>query len=148
MALIKWEPGESLTTLRREVDRLFENFFDGGSRHFWGRGAEPAVEICDTKDAVVVKAQVPGVSKDQLQVHITDDTLTLQGEMKEEDKKEDKNFYRREFHYGAFTRTMALPTAVQADKATAQLKDGGLEITLPKSASAQAKVKQIPIQTS
>ena len=148
MALIKWEPGESLTTLRREVDRLFENFFDGGGRHFWGRGAEPAVEICDTKDAVVVKAQVPGVSKDQLQVHITEDTLTLQGEMKEEDKKADKNFYRREFHYGAFTRTMALPTAVQADKATAQLKDGVLEITLPKSASAQAKVKQIPIQTS
>ena len=148
MALIKWEPGESLTMLRREVDRLFENFFDGGGRHFWGRGAEPAVEMCDTKDAVVVKAQVPGVSKDQLQVHITDDTLTLQGEVKEEEKKEDKNFYRREFHYGAFARTMALPTAVQADKATAQLKDGVLEITLPKSASAQAKVKQIPIQTS
>ena len=148
MALIKWEPAESLATLRREVDRLFENFFDGGPRHFWGRGAEPAVEVCDTKDAVIVKAQVPGVSKDQLQVHITEDTLTLQGEVKEEEKKEDKNFYRREFHYGAFARTMALPTAVQADKATAQLKDGVLEITLPKSASTQAKIKQIPIQTS
>ena len=148
MALIKWEPSESLTTLRREVNRLFEDFFDGGSLRFWGRGAEPAVEVCDTKDAVVVKAQVPGVSKDQLQVHITEDTLTLKGEMKEEEKQEDKNFYRREFHYGAFERTMTLPTAVQADKATAQLKDGVLEITLPKSVSAQAKVKQIPIQTS
>jgi HSP20 family protein len=148
MALIKWEPSESLATLRREVDRLFEDFFDGGSRHFWGHGTAPAVEVCDTKDAVVVKAQVPGVSKDQLQVDITDDTLTLKGARKEEEKQEDKNFYRREFHYGAFTRTMALPMAVQADKATAQLKDGVLEITLPKSASAQAKVKQIPIQVS
>jgi len=148
MALITWEPSGSLTTLRREVDRLFEDFFDGGSRRFWGRGAEPAMEVCDTKDAVVVKAQVPGVSKDQLQVHITDDTLTLKGEVREEEKKEEKNFYRRELHYGAFERTMALPMAVQANKATAQLKDGVLEITLPKSASAQAKVKQIPIETS
>ena len=147
MALSKWEPSGSLTTLRREVDRLFEDFFDGGPRRFWGHGAEPVVEVCDTKDAVVVKAQVPGVSKDQLQVHITDDTLTLKGEVREEEKKK-KNFYRREFHYGAFERTMALPMAVQADKATAQLKDGVLEITLPKSASAQAKVKQIPIETS
>jgi len=106
------------------------------------------VEVCDTKDSVVVKAQVPGVSQDQLQVHITDDTLTLKGEVTEEDKQEDKHFYRREFHYGAFARTVALPMAVQADKATAQLKDGVLEITLPKSPSAQAKVKQIPIQTA
>ena len=133
---------------RREVDRLFEDFFDGGTRNFWGRGAEPAVEMCDTKDAVIVKAQVPGMSKDQIHVDITDDTLTLKGEMQEGEKKEDKNFHRREFHYGAFTRTMPLPMAVQADKATAQLKDGVLEITLPKSANAQAKVKQIPIQTS
>jgi HSP20 family protein len=88
------------------------------------------------------------VSKDQLQVHITDETLTRKGEMQEEEKKEGKNYSRREFHYGAFARTLTLPMAVQADKATAQLKDGVLEITLPKSASAQAKVKQIPIQAS
>ena len=148
MALIKWEPFEGLTTLRREVDRLFEDFFDGGPRRFWGRSTEPAVEVCDTTDAVVVKAQVPGISKDQIQVNITDDTLTLKGEMKEEEKKEEKNFHRQEFRYGAFERTIALPMAVQADKATAQLKDGVLEITLPKSANAQAKVKQIPIQAS
>ena len=148
MALMKWEPFEGLTTLRREVDRLFENFFDGGPRHFWSRGTEPAVEMCDTKDAVIVKAQVPGISKDQLHVDITDETLTLKGEMQEEEKQEGKTFYRREFHYGAFERTIDLPMAVQADKATAQLKDGVLEITLPKSASAQAKVKQIPIRAS
>ena len=100
------------------------------------------------KGVFEVKAQVPGVSKDQLQVNITDDTLTLKGEMNEEEKKEDTNFHRQEFRYGAFERTIALPMAVQADKATAQLKDGVLEITLPKSASAQANVKQIPIQAS
>src|SRR5262249_47368078 len=58
MALMKWDPFEGLITLRREVDRLFEDFFDGGTRRFWGRGTEPAVEGCDTTDAVVGKAQV------------------------------------------------------------------------------------------
>jgi HSP20 family protein len=65
--------------------------------------------------------------------------------MKEEEKKEEKNYTRREFRYGAFSRTMPLPAMVQADKATAQLKDGVLEITIPKS--EKAKVKEIPIQT-
>jgi HSP20 family protein len=146
MALMRWEPSEGLASLRREMDRLFENFFERGPRSFGELGAwEPAVEVADTKDAVIVKAQVPGISKDNLQVNITDDALTLKGEMKEEEKKEEKNYVRREFRYGAFTRTVALPAAVQSDKAQAQLKDGVLEITIPKS--DKAKVKQIPIQT-
>jgi HSP20 family protein len=94
----------------------------------------------------VVKAQVPGMSKENVQVSITEDALTLKGEMKEEEKTEDKNYHRREFRYGAFARTIPLPMAVQADKATAQLKDGVLEITIPKS--EQAKVKEIPIKVS
>jgi HSP20 family protein len=145
-SLMQWEPLEGLSTLRREMDRLFEHFFDSGPQRFWERSVEPAVEVSDTKDSVLVKAQVPGMSKDNIQVNITDDTLTLKGEMKEEEKKEDKNYYRQEFRYGAFTRTIPLPSPVQADKATAQLKDGVLEIRIPKS--AQAKVKQIPVTIS
>jgi HSP20 family protein len=148
MALMRWEPSEGITALRREMNRLFEDFFERGPLGLWEHGTGPAVEVSDTKEAVVVKAQVPGVSKDNLQVNITADALTLKGEMKEEEKKEEKNYHRQEFRYGAFTRTIPLPVAVQAEKATAQLKDGVLEITLPKSESEQAKVKQIPIQTS
>ena len=145
MALIKWEPSEGLTTLRRDMDRLLEDFFGNGPFHFErGGGVAPNVEVADTKEAVVVKAQVPGVSQDNLQVSITDDTLTLKGEMKEEEKKEEKNYYRREFRYGSFTRTVPLPAAVKSDKAVAKLKDGVLEITIPKS--EQAKVKEIPVQ--
>jgi HSP20 family protein len=145
MALIRWEPSAGLTSLRRDLDHLFEDFFERGP--FWGgdRGWEPAVEVADTKDAVVIKAQVPGMSKDNIQVNVTDGTLTLKGEMKEEEKKEEKNYFRREFRYGAFMRTIPLPVAVQADKTTAQLKDGVLEVTIPKA--EQAKVKEIPIQT-
>jgi HSP20 family protein len=147
MALARWEPFEGLTSLRREMDRLFENFFENAPRGLSNLSAwEPAVEVADTKDAVIVKAQVPGIPKDNIQVNITDDAITLKGEMKEEEKKEEKNYTRREFRYGAFSRTMPLPAMAQADKATAQLKDGVLEITIPKS--EKAKVKEIPIQTT
>jgi HSP20 family protein len=147
MALTRWEPFEGLTTLRRELDRLFEDVSQGsGSLRFWERAAEPAVEISDTAAAVVVKAQLPGVKKDDLQLTITENALTVKGEMKEQEKQEDKNYHRREFRYGAFVRTIALPVPVQAEKATAQLKDGVLEVTMPKS--TPVKVQQIPIQAS
>ena len=87
MALVKWEPSEGLTTLQREMNRLFESFFDGS---LW-RGGEsmsaPAVEVADTKDTVVIKAQVPGVNKEQIQVTVSEGALTIKGETKEEEKK-------------------------------------------------------------
>jgi HSP20 family protein len=142
MALIRWEPSEGLMSLRRDMDQLFDSFFE---RTPWHDGAaEPAVEVSEAPDAVMVKAQVPGVKKEDLRIDISDNALTLKGEMKEEKKKEEKNYYRREIRYGAFTRTVPLPAAVQADKAAAQLKDGVLEVSIPKS--ERAKTKQIPIQ--
>jgi HSP20 family protein len=146
MALVRWEPFEALTSMRREMDRLFENFFERGPWTMGDGGAfEPAIELADTDDSVMVKAMVPGVSKENLHLDITDDSLTLRGEIKEEEKTEGKRFHRREWRYGSFTRTVPLPTAVKADQAKAQLKDGVLTITLPKG--EHAKVKQIPIQT-
>lgn len=146
MALIKWEPSEGLSALRRDVNRLLDDFLGDGPFHFEREGTfSPNIEVSDTKEAVVVKAQMPGVSQDNLQVSVTDGTLTLKGEIKEEEKKEEKNYYRREFRYGSFARTIPLPAAVQSEKAEAKLKDGVLEITMPKS--EQAKVKEIPVQT-
>jgi HSP20 family protein len=147
MALTRWEPFEGLASLRREMDRLFEHFFERGPTAMLGDGGtfEPAVDIADTKDSILVKAQVPGVSKDNLHIDITDDYLTLKGEMKEEKTTEEQRFHRKEFRYGAFARTIPLPTAVKADQAAAQLKDGVLTITLPKG--EQSKAKQIPIKT-
>lgn len=148
MDLAKWEP-RGLASLRREMDRLFENFEDvwgGGLPSHRARAFEPAVEVSDTKDAVVVKAQLPGISKENIHVDISDNALTLKGEFKEKEEKEEKNYYRQEFHYGAFSRTIPMPVAVKADKAKAQLKDGVLEITVPKS--EEAKVKEIPVKIS
>jgi HSP20 family protein len=145
MALMKWEAPESLSTLRRDMNRLLDDFFGDGPFHFEReRAFIPSVEVFDTKEAVVVKAQVPGVNQDSLQVSVTDDTVNLKGEMKEEEKQEEKNYSRREFRYGSFARTIALPAAVESEKAEAKLKDGVLEITIPKS--EKAKVKEIPVQ--
>jgi HSP20 family protein len=122
------------------MDRLFEDFVKK-PLHLGDLGAwEPAVEVVDTKDTVVVKAQVPGISKEHLQGNVTDETLTLKGELQEEEKKEEKHYVRREFHYGAFSRTIALPAAVQVDKVQAQFKDGVLEIILPKSEKGKPKI--------
>jgi HSP20 family protein len=146
MALVRWEPFEALTSMRREMDRLFENFFERGPWTAGDGGAfEPAIELADTDNSIMVKAMVPGVSKENLHLDITDDSLTLRGEIKEEEKTEGKRFHRREWRYGAFARTIPLPTAVKADQAKAQLKEGVLTITLPKG--EHAKMKQIPIQT-
>jgi HSP20 family protein len=140
----RWESFGGLTTLRREMDRLFERFLGREASSPLG-AVEPAIEVADTPEAVIVKAQVPGVSKEHLQVNVTDTTLTLTGEVQEDKTTEETNYHQREFHYGAFARTITLPTTVQTEHATAQLKDGVLEVTIPKRQETTAK--DVPIQT-
>jgi HSP20 family protein len=139
----RWESFGGLTTLRREMDRLFERFL-GREPSSLGE-VEPAIEVVETPAAVIVKAHVPGVSKEHLQVNVTDTAFTIKGEVQEDTTTEDKTYHRREIHYGAFARTITLPTTVQAEHATAQLKDGVLEVTIPKREATTAK--DVPIQT-
>ena len=142
MALMQWEPSESLATLQREVNRLLESFFDGSPLRFGESITAPAVEVSDMKDTVVIKAQVPGVSKEQIQVTVSEGMITIKGERKKKKRRGEELSAPgvplwRVHAYGA------LPAGVQAEKATAQLKDGMLEVTIPKS--AEARVKEIPI---
>src|SRR5262245_34683314 len=108
MTLITWEPSGGLGTLQREMNRLLESFFGGSPWRFDASMSAPAVEVADTQDTVVVKAQVPGVSKEQLQVTVSEGLVTIKGEMKEEEKQEEKNYLHREFRYGAFKSTVTL----------------------------------------
>jgi len=143
MAQTRWESFGGLTALRREMDRLFEHVL-GREPSPLGEAA-PVVEVAETPAAVIVKAQVPGVSKEHLQVNVTDTAFTIKGEVQEDKTTEDKNYHRREIHYGAFARTITLPTTVQAEQATAKLKDGVLEVTIPKRQATTAT--DVPIQT-
>ena len=142
MAQTRWESFGGLTALRREMDRLFEHVL-GREPSPLGEAA-PVIEVAETPAAVIVKAQVPGVSKEHLQVNVTETALTLKGEVQEDTTTEEKSYHQREFHYGAFARTITLPTTVQAEHATAQLKDGVLEVTIPKR--EETKAKDVPIQ--
>lgn len=153
MALTRWEPQRLLGPLRREVDKVFDDFFTGWpSLPRRRRGEEeeaefiePAVEVAETDEAVVVKAQVPGIQKDQLEVEITAEGLTLKGEVKEEKEEKKKNYHHREIRYGAFLRTVPFPVAVENDKATATLKDGVLQVTIPKSAPSKSKAVKVEV---
>ena len=147
MAATRWDPLEGLTTLRKEMDRAFEDFFRGRPFQTRESGAlEPAVDVSETPDTVVIKAQVPGVRREHLHLTITADTLTIKGEVQGEEEAKDRTFYQREIRHGSFYRAIPLPVAVRSEQAKARLQDGILEVTFPKS--EQGKAKDIPIDVN
>jgi len=106
----------------------------------------PSVDIFEEGDTVVVKAELPGMNKDNIDVSVTDSAMTISGEKKHEEKVDKKNYHRMERSYGSFSRSFRLPAEVQMDKAKANFKDGVLEIRVPKTEAARSKEKKIPIQ--
>lgn len=149
-----WRPFTGLTRWEREMDRMMEDFFGRSMRPWWpqrwlaGGDSEiitPVVDIYEEKDDIVVKAELPGMDKDDIEVNISDSELTLKGEKKKEEKIEEENYYRSERSYGAFVRSVELPTDVQADKITASFKNGVLEVRLPKTQEAKAKEIKVKI---
>lgn len=147
MAIIRWRPLGEVDSFRREMDRMFEDFFGkepnaGESSLSW----YPSVDIKETKDEFVLMAEVPGMSKDDIKINISENTLTIKGEKKEEKKEDDHNYHRVERRYGTFQRSFTLPTQIKGDKVKAAYKDGVLTITMPKK--EEVKPKEIPISVS
>src|SRR2546425_641089 len=131
--LATWPGFGRLTNLRDEIDRLFEAplaELDRTSQLL--SGWTPALDIYEDKDNVVVKAEIPGMKREEIEVSLHDGTLSISGERKSEGKYEDAETYRAERFFGKFQRTVTLPTPVSADKVKAQYKDGILTVTLPK----------------
>jgi HSP20 family protein len=121
------------------MDRMFEDFFSRplGFQSGWNL---PAVDMYQTDNDVIVKATIPGISPDELDIQITGDTLTLQGEIKQEEHIENAKYHLREHHYQSFSRSLTLPVQVVADKANAEIKNGILTLTLPKAEETKPKV--------
>ena len=105
----------------------------------------PAIDVYEEKDEVVVKAELPGLSKEDLDVTLTESTLTLKGQKKKEEEVKEKNFYRSERSSGSFVRTIDLPAEVKTDQVKASFKNGVLEIRLPKTEDAKRKVTKVKI---
>lgn len=139
-----------LTDLQREMNRVFDGF--------WGRldspfgalpaalsGAGPRADVVETDKAVEVTVELPGMAEQDIDVSLTDDAVTVKGEKKIERQEEKTGYHLSERSYGSFTRTIALPYGVDADKAEATFRNGVLTVTLPKTEEARSRVKKVPV---
>jgi len=142
MALASWSPSRELLALREEMNRLFSEFFTprSGSEENWSSGAwAPPVDLYDAGDALILKAELPGCTKEDLSIELKGQTLTLRGERKPLSPGEQAQYHRRECAYGPFQRAFVLPTTIDQEQVTARFKDGILELRLPKSEAAKPK---------
>ncbi|HLO18215.1 MAG TPA: Hsp20/alpha crystallin family protein [Anaerolineales bacterium] len=137
--LTRWEPVREMMTLRKAMDRLFDDAFTRPINLRDGGGSAPAIDMYQTDDEVVVKAALPGFKANEVQINVTGDVLTLRGEMKHEEEQKDKAWHIREHRWSSFERSIALPTEVMADKANADFENGILTITLPKAEEVKPK---------
>jgi HSP20 family protein len=145
--LSAWSGLGGFSTLRNEIDRLFEAPLSELARasQFFS-GAAPAVDVYEDKENFVVKAELPGMKKEDIDVSLHDGTLSISGERKSEGKVESGEVHRSERFFGRFQRTVALPATVDAGRIKAQYTDGVLTVTLPKA--EEAKPKQIDVQVN
>jgi HSP20 family protein len=138
--LIRWEPAREMMSLREAMDRLFEDAF---TRPFSLRERDgwsvPAIDMYQTDNEVVVKAALPGIKADEVQINVSGDVLSLRGEMKHQEEKKDKAWHIHEQRWGSFERSVSLPTSVVAEKAKAEFENGILTITLPKAEEVKPK---------
>jgi len=132
--LTRWEPAREMMTLREAMDRLFDDAFTRplSVRDGWTM-ASPAIDMYQTDNEVVVKASIPSLKAEDVQINVSGDVLTLKGEVKQEEERQDKAWHIREHRFGSFERSIALPTDVKSDKAEAIFENGILTITLPKA---------------
>jgi HSP20 family protein len=135
MALVRWEPMSELNTLQTEMNRLFNTFFDEGGN---GHGSQaprrwaPAVDLFEREDSLVLKADLPGLAEDDVQIEVRDNVLTISGERKAEFADKQNGYYRVERSFGRFARSLTLPDGVNAEAIAASFDNGVLEVTIPK----------------
>jgi HSP20 family protein len=152
--LTTWKPFRELAPfkdferMRREMDRLWDSFFDGGLRGRTERVGEwlPSLDVSETKNELVVKAEVPGMDPKDIDISLSDGMLTIKGEKKQEKEEKEADYHLVERSYGSFIRTVQLPKEVQSEKINAAYKNGILKITLPKSEEAKKKEVKIKVE--
>jgi HSP20 family protein len=137
--LTRWEPAREMMTLREAMDRLFDDAFTRPFSMTGNLSALPAIDMYQTDDEVVVKAVVPGVKADDVQISVTGDLLTIKGETRLKEETKEKAWHIREQRWGSFERRISLPTDVVADQARADFEDGVLTISLPKAEEVRPK---------
>ncbi|MEW6062603.1 MAG: Hsp20/alpha crystallin family protein [Bacteroidota bacterium] len=162
MALVKRNPTQEMTrwsggfpmfrgfeSLRRDMNRFFDEFFRGdilADESFFGRDWTPAVDVVENNDAYILKAELPGISKDDVKITLENNVLTIRGEKKNEMEKKEGNFHRVERSYGMFERSFTIPGTIKVNDIDAQYKDGVLTLTLPKAEEAKPKLIDVKVK--
>jgi HSP20 family protein len=143
MALVRWQPARELDSLQADMNRLFDSFFggrpgDGGTRRWI-----PAMDLVEKDDRLVLKADLPGISEDDVEIEFRDNVLTISGERRAEQEQEEEGYRRVEREYGSFSRSLTLPQGVDADSVEARFDNGVLEVSIPKPEERKPKRVQI-----
>ncbi len=145
--LVPWRPFREFERMRREMDRLWDSFFERRPARVeevseWF----PSLDVSETKNEYVVKAELPGIDPKDIDISLTSDLLTIKGEKKQEREEKEENYHLIERSYGSFTRSIQLPGQVQSDKINATYKNGVLKVTLPKTEEAKKKEIKIKVE--
>jgi HSP20 family protein len=149
-----WKPFTELTpfrefeSLRRDMDRLWDFFLEGGLKRRTEEGGEwlPSLDVSETKNELMVKAEVPGMDPKDINISLGDGVLTIKGEKKQEKEEKEADYHLVERSYGTFVRSVRLPKEVQGDKISASYEEGVLKITLQKSGEAKKKEIKIKVE--
>lgn len=147
MDIVRWEPFRDLLTTQDRFNRLLNATFPQlfGEEGISARGWAPAVDIYETDDNLVLKAELPGVDPKDVEVRVEDNTLYLKGERKHEREVKEENYHRVERSYGSFSRTFRLPSSINAGRVKAEYKEGLLTLTMPKREEAKPKTIKIDV---
>jgi HSP20 family protein len=147
MALVRWNPARELDTLQGEMNRLFSSFFDtptnAGNANGITRRWIPAMDLVETREYFVLKADLPGMTENDISVEVENNVLTISGERKTEHEAEAEGYYRIERASGAFSRSLTLPEGIDADAVKARFEGGVLEVRVPKPLDVQPRRVQI-----
>jgi HSP20 family protein len=151
MALIRWEPAAELNTIQNEMNRLFNTFFDqpaptdrgGANTRRW----VPAMDLVETADHYILRADLPGLSDDDINIQLEDNVLTISGERKTQHEQHEEGYYRIERASGSFARSLTLPEGVESDKVQAHFDRGVLEIRISKPEQKKPRQVQITLGT-
>jgi len=147
--LMNANPFKDVEKVRSEMDRLLDTFLFGRPqrRDFWEEVEWlPAVDVAETKDQIVVNAEIPGMDPKEFDISLSEGTLTIKGEKKQEKEEKEEAYHLIERRYGTFTRSIPLPKEVDSNKAIASYKNGVLKVRLPKSGEAEKKEVKIKVE--
>ncbi|MBW4506434.1 MAG: Hsp20/alpha crystallin family protein [Scytonematopsis contorta HA4267-MV1] len=140
-----WEPLHSLQQMQQRMNRMMGRLMPSSNGELSAFGYMPSAEISETPENIHLKLEIPGMEAKDLNVEVTEDSVSISGERKSETKTEEKGMVRSEFHYGKFERIIPLPTHVQNDKVQAEYKNGVLTLTLPKLEGEKRKAVKINV---